>query len=361
MVLPEDPSIELLRDLLSGGGPDEELFRSAHLKLLEEMGGRVYLRGLVEISNNCRKNCFYCGLRRDNASIDRYSMRPMEIMGSLRRGYRLGLRSFLLQSGELLGEEHLEMVAGILRSCSSTMPGARMVLSLGELPEEIYDRLRIAGGHRYLLRIETSSPVLYGHFHPDDPLHSHGARLRALEYLRDSGWQTGTGVLIGLPGQTVEDLAEDILFMKRMDMDMVGMGPYIESPGTPLLERADEIFPAETRILLTLRMIALTRLALPGVNIAATTALQTLSVSGLERGLLAGANVVMPNLTPERYRESYNLYTGKTRVRDTPSEMIDDLRDRCLAIGRELSLYDPGDPPHFKERTGRGESPDDDR
>jgi biotin synthase len=361
LVLPEDPSLELLRDLLSGGGPDEVLFRSSHLKLLEEMGGQVYLRGLVEISNICRKNCFYCGLRRDNTYIDRYSMRPAEIMGSLRRGYRQGLRSFLLQSGEFLGEEHIEMVAGILRKCSSTMPGARMVLSLGELPEEIYDRLRKAGGHRYLLRIETSSPELYRHFHPDDPLHSHGSRLRALEYLRDSGWQTGTGVLIGLPGQTAADLAEDILFMKRMDMDMVGMGPYIESPDTPLLDRADEILPAETRTILTLRMIALARLALPGVNIAATTALQTLSNSGLERGLLAGANVIMPNLTPERYRESYSLYTGKTRAGDTPSEMMDALRVMCLAIGRELKLYDPGDPPHYRERTGRGGYPDDDR
>lgn len=341
-----------LARILEGRERDEDLFEAAHSKLLREIGRGVYLRGLVEISNICRKNCFYCGLRRDNSAVRRYSMTSEEIVRTLLDGYRLGLRSFLLQSGELLGREHIEMVEAVLRVCSKEMPGARMVLSLGELKESDFHRLQRAGAHRYLIRIETSSPVLYRRYHPDDGLHSHADRLRTLEYLRDSGWQTGTGVLIGLPGQCPGDLAEDLLFMKRMDMDMIGMGPYIESPGTPMA--GDTGVPSSSeRILLTLRMIALARLAIEGVNIAATTALQTLGDKCLERGLMAGANVVMPNLTPALYREDYNLYSGKVLVGDTPEEMIDMLRERCGVVGRELVMEDPGDPPHYASRMGR--------
>lgn len=350
MVLPEKPSRSFLKEMLEGTGPDEELFRSARRKLLEEMGAEVYLRGILEISNRCRKNCFYCGLRRDNLSVARYSMEPREITAALEEGYSLGLRSFLLQSGEMLGEGHIEMVAGVLEWCSSRIPDARMVLSLGELPEETFDMLRAAGGHRYLLRMETSSRDLYAACHPQDGLHSHVERLRALEYLRDTGWQTGTGVLIGLPGQSEWDLAGDLLFMREFDIDMVGMGPYIENGNTPFGKLRDRLRGREERTLLTLRMTALARLLLPGVNIAATTALQTIGDRGLERGLRSGANVVMPNLTPTRYRLNYNLYQGKTMVEDTPEEMLDTLKVRCARIGREVKLYHPGDPPHYSSR-----------
>lgn len=350
LVLPENPSRSLLKELLEGAGPDEELFGSARRKLLDEMGGEVYLRGIVEISNRCRKNCLYCGLRRDNRSVARYSMETGEIISALEEGYSLGLRSFLLQSGEMLGEGHLEMVAGVLEWCSSRIPDARMVLSLGELPEEAYDMLHTAGGHRYLLRMETSSRELYDACHPQDGLHSHGNRLKALEYLRDTGWQTGTGVLIGLPGQSERDLAGDLLFMREFDIDMVGMGPYIENRNTPFWNLRDRLRSREERTLLTLRMTALVRLLIPGVNIAATTALQTIGDLGLERGLLAGANVVMPNLTPGKYRLNYNLYEGKTVVEDTLQVMLDTLKDRCAGIGREVKLYHPGDPPHYRSR-----------
>lgn len=350
MVLPENPSRSLLEELLEGAGPDEELFRSARGKLLEEMGGEVYLRGIIEISNRCRKNCFYCGLRRDNRSVARYTMEPREIISALQEGYSLGLRSFLLQSGEMLGERHMEMVAGVLEWCSDRIPDARMVLSLGELPEEAFDRLRIAGGHRYLLRMETSSRDLYAACHPRDGLHSYGERLKALEYLRDTGWQTGTGVLIGLPGQSERDLAGDLLFMRDFDIDMVGMGPYIENGSTPFWKLRDRLRSGEERTLLTLRMTALARMLLPGVNIAATTALQTISDRGLERGLRAGANVVMPNLTPEKYRRNYNLYQGKTLVGDTLEEILETLKARCAGIGREVKLHHPGDPPRYRSR-----------
>lgn len=352
--LPETPTRAFLAGLLDGEGPDQHLFDAADARLRRDIGPWVYLRGLVEISNRCRKNCFYCGLRRDSASVDRYTIPPEEILEALEGGYRLGLRSFLLQSGEMLGKDHIETVARILRECSSVIPGSRMVLSLGELPPETYDMLREAGGDRYLLRIETSSPLLYRRYHPDDGVHSYRERLKALEYLRSSGWQTGTGVLTGLPEQSTEDLADDLLFMKGMDIDMIGMGPYIESPGTPMQDLFEGIPAPSVRTLRTLRMIALARLMIPGINIAATTALQTISPDGLERGLMAGANVVMPNLTPSRYRDNYDLYSGKTEVPDSPETMIEALRRRCGVIGRKIIMEDPGDPLHFLRRMEKG-------
>jgi len=342
-------SRERLRDILGAGGSHDALFAAAREALLDEPGDGVYLRGLVEVSNRCVKNCLYCGLRRERTDIRRYEMSGEEVKAALETGYRLGLRSFLLQSGELPGKAFTEKMAGILEWCSANLPGARMVLSMGELAPEDYDLLRKSGGHRYLLRIETSSAELYRRFHPNDPLHSHFRRIRALEYLRDSGWQTGTGVLIGLPGQNESHLADDLLFMKKINVDMVGMGPYVECPGTPVAE-ADDIPPVEKRVALTLRMIALARLTMPGINIAATTALQTLCPGGLEKGLMAGANVIMPNLTPGIYREDYDLYDGKVRVHDSPGEMLEIIRRACARTGRRLMLNDPGDPPHYRTR-----------
>ena len=339
-----------LVDCLEGKGPDRKLFDAADTILRKRVGSAVYLRGLVEISNRCRKNCLYCGLRRDNSLISRYSIPFEEIVVCLASGYSKGLRSFLLQSGELLGEKHIELIERILKWSMSNLPGVRMVLSVGELPFEEYDRLLHAGAHRYLLRIETSSPELYGNYHPRGEIHSYSARLKDLEYLRNSGWQTGTGVLIGLPGQTQEDLADDLVFMRDMDIDMIGMGPYIENRETPLWERMNELPSTDDRISLTLRMIALARLLMPRVNIAATTALQAVSSDGLERGLLAGANVVMPNLTPPAYRDNYDLYHGKTIVGDTFEEIIEDLNTRSSSIDRIVDISDPGDPLHFSDR-----------
>ncbi len=339
-----------LVNCLKGEGPDRNLFDAADTVLRKRVGPTVYLRGLVEISNKCRKNCFYCGLRKDNNSISRYTIPFEEIVDCLESGYSKGLRSFLLQSGELLGKRHIELIERVLKWSMSNLPDVKMVLSVGELRFEEYDRLLHAGAHRYLLRIEASSPELYSKYHPPDEIHSYQARLKNLEYLRNSGWQTGTGVLIGLPGQTEEDLADDLLFMRDMDIDMIGMGPYIENRKTPLWERMNELPSTDDRILLTLRMIALSRLLMPRVNIAATTALQTVSSDGLERGLLAGANVVMPNLTPPAYRENYNLYHGKAFVGDTFEEIIENLNRRSRSIERIVDISNPGDPLHFSDR-----------
>lgn len=335
---------------LEGGGPDSELFEAARAALLESAGSGVFLRGIIELSNNCRKNCFYCGLRRDNRNFSRYTIPFDEVVNVFESGYAKGLRSFLLQSGELLGASHIDYVERILRWVSRNLDGVRMVLSIGELPIGVLERFKKAGAHRYLLRIEASTPELYEMFHPDDGLHEYDDRLHSLKMIRASGWQTGTGVLIGLPGQTAENLADDLLFMKEMDIDMCGMGPYLEHEQTPLWNRRGELRQWEERELLTLRMISLLRLLLPTINIAATTALQTLDPDGLEKGLMAGANVVMPNLTPMKYRKDYNLYQGKVHVEDTLDEVLKILENRCSEIGRDVELGNPGDPLHFTNR-----------
>jgi biotin synthase len=252
-----------------------------------------------------------------------------------------------MQSGEISDTSHVNRVLEVLHWCSVEIPDSRIVLSLGEFPDEIYDRFREAGASRYLLRMESSQMGLYRKWHPED--HSYKARLKALEYLRDSGWQTGTGVLIGMPGQTADDLARDLLFMKNENIDMIGMGPYLENANTSMGSLEDPP-PRALRKQLTLRMIALARLMMPTVNIASTTALQTIDGHGLELGLQAGANVVMPNLTPLRYRENYNLYAGKIQVGDGIEEIMGYLEKLCRSIGRTLNLEDPGDPLHYRER-----------
>ncbi len=335
---------------LEGGEPDSELFEAARAALHKSAGSGVFLRGIIELSNNCRKNCFYCGLRKDNITFSRYTIPFDEVVSVLESGYAKGLRSFLLQSGELPGALHIDHVEKILRWVSGNLEGVRMVLSIGELPFGTLERLKGAGAHRYLLRIEASTEEFYERFHPDDGLHEYDDRLRSLQMIRASGWQTGTGVLIGLPGQTAENLADDLLFMKEIDIDMCGMGPYLEHEQTPLWNRRGELREWEEREILTLRMISLLRILLPTINIAATTALQTLDPEGLEKGLMAGANVVMPNLTPMKYRKNYNLYQGKVHVDDTLDGILKILENRCGAIGRNVELGNPGDPLHFTDR-----------
>jgi biotin synthase len=279
-----------------------------------------------------------------------------EVTDALEEGWAAGLRSFLIQSGESLGDSHIELVRAILGWTGDRWGDrVRMVLSLGELSPGVLDLLRKAGGHRYLLRIEASSRSLYRSLHPVDGLHGFDARLDCLEELKRSGWQTGSGVLIGVPRQTVGDLAGDLEFLRDADIDMCGMGPYIEHEDTPLYAERALVPPREARVALTLRMLALFRLMMPDVNMSATTALQTLDPEGLEKGMLAGANVFMPNLTPLEYRLDYNLYQGKTVVPDRIDQVLARMSARCAAIGRRVELDDPGDPRHFTRRAPSGD------
>ncbi|MDX9721964.1 MAG: [FeFe] hydrogenase H-cluster radical SAM maturase HydE [Myxococcota bacterium] len=346
---PNDPSrAELLAALR--GEQDERLFAEAHACLLREVGPGVFLRGLVEISNQCSKDCMYCGVRRSNRSVQRYCMPAPQLEAAIQQGYDAGLRSFVLQSGENLGKRFFELVLDCVRWVNARYgDSVRTVLSLGELSPAQLDTLKAAGAARYLLRIESSSASLYGRLHPQDAHHRFESRLACLRYLRESGWQTGTGVLIGVPGQSLEHLVDDLLFMRDFGIHMCGMGPYIEHSQTPLASLPPSFEPEE-RALLSLRMIALLRLLCPKLNIAATTALQTLLPDGLERGLMAGANVVMPNLTPLQYREGYLLYEGKVTLHDRFDDIVERLERRVSALGRVFCPSDPADPPAFQAR-----------
>jgi biotin synthase len=347
---------EDLEEALRGAHPvDSMLFGAAASVLARTLGPGVYVRGIVEVSNSCRKNCLYCGLRSGNTGLHRYRIPLREVTDALEEGWDAGLRSFLLQSGESLGDEHIDLVRAILRWTGDHWGDrVRMVLSLGELSPATLDLLRKAGGHRYLLRIEASSRSLYGKLHPGDGLHGYNARIDCLKELKRSGWQTGSGVLIGVPWQTTGDLADDLEFLRDADIDMCGMGPYIEHEDTPLYAERSLAPPREDRVALTLRMLALFRLMMPDVNMSATTALQTLDPAGLEKGMQAGANVFMPNLTPMKYRLDYNLYQGKTAVPDRIGQVLARMSARCAAIGRRVELDEPGDPLHFTRRTPAG-------
>ena len=269
--------------------------------------GETLLRGLVECSNICAKDCRYCGIRRSNRNVPRYRMETAEVRECVERIRQAGFSAVAFQGGETESEGNSAYYEEILAGCR----GLEVTLSLGEQEEAVYRRWREAGALRYLLRIETSNRELYARLHPAGC--SFDRRVQCIRTLKRLGYVTGTGVMIGLPGQTVEDLAADIVFFADMDVDMVGMGPWIRHPAAALSD-AGAVSP-ERAFSLSLRMIALARLYLHSVNIVSSTALGMLGgENGGESGIAAGANVLMPNFTPARYRDAYDLYPGKADV-----------------------------------------------
>ena len=331
--------------------PDaQELFAAAYAVKVREVGRTVSFRGLVECGNVCEKNCFYCGIRKGNAKVRRYRMEADEILREAEWAFRAGYGSLVLQSGELTGEAHTAFIEGILRRVHAVAGEAfGITLSLGEQTEETYRRWREAGAHRYLLRIETSNPALYAKLHPAD--HSWARRRECLRTLRRQGYQVGSGVLAGLPGQTMDDLAADIEFFAAEDLDMIGMGPYIPHGDTPLGKDVPWTSEAAAkRLELGLRLIAVTRLHLHDVNIAAATALQALDPEGREKGLLAGANVIMPNVTDVAYRADYQLYAGKPCLNENSTLCRGCLERRIAAIGETINWNRRGDSPHWEGR-----------
>ena len=329
--------------------PDPKpLFEAARSLRRSVVGGGVALRGLVEISNICEKNCYYCGIRRDNRNPKRYSMDAGEILAAAGWAHEAGYGSIVIQGGERRGEAWTGFIEGILREIHTAFGDKLGVtISLGEQTEETYARWLEAGAHRYLLRIETSNQSLYAKLHPGD--HSWEKRLNCLRTLKRLGYQTGSGVMCALPGQTIEDLAEDIAFFAAEDLDMIGMGPYIPHAETPMAgwSGAGELGAAR-RLDLGLRMIAATRLHLHDVNIAAATALQALAPDGRERGVLAGANVIMPNVTPRRYRAEYDLYEGKPCLGEEAAQCRGCLERRLAGIGEKILWNRRNDPLHAR-------------
>jgi len=333
---------------------ENELFhRSATLKQAY-VGNNVYLRGLIELSNICEKDCYYCGIRCSNRQVHRYRLTHEEVMSTLLFAHEKGFGSVAIQSGERSSPTFVRQIDKILRDAKKVTGGEiGITLSCGEQTKETYRRWFESGAERYLLRIESSSEKLYGKLHPADEKHSYGRRIRALEALKETGYQTGTGVMIGLPFQTVVDLADDLLFMKQMDIDMCGMGPYIEHAATPLWEDRHQLLPLNERLRLSLRMIALLRILMPDINIAATTALQAIEKEGREKAIRIGANVLMPNITPARYRDDYFLYENKPLTARNDEEELDYLEERLQAIGHRIGYHHKGNSPRYKKRTGR--------
>lgn len=344
--------LDAIKQLLSSEGQQEKnLIRRGLEVKLAHLDNYVHLRGLIEFGNVCEKNCLYCGLRRGNGKIARYALSDEEVLSCARLAKDLGYGSVALQSGERSDPEFVDRVERLVREIKKIDGGSLgITLSLGEQTEETYRRWFDAGAHRYLLRIESSNEELYYRIHPHDDKHSFRRRLDCLDILKSTGYQTGTGVMVGLPYQTVDHLAADLLFFKRMDVAMVGLGPYIPHPDTPLYRLKDLVPPAEERMRMTLKMIAILRIMMPGINMVAATANQTIDPQGREKAIMAGANVIMPNLTPGEYRESYFIYPDKACVKDRPEQCSTCLDIRMAAIGHKILYNAWGDSLAFTKK-----------
>ncbi len=290
-------------------------------------GSGVYVRGLIEFTNYCRNDCYYCGIQRSNRKIERYRMTKEEILECCREGYRLGFRTFVLQGGEDLYYTD-ERMADIVRAVHGKYPDCAVTLSLGERSYDSYKLLREAGADRYLLRHETADRELYGKLHP--PEMSFDERRQCLYDLKKLGYQAGAGFMVGAPGQTVEDIAEDLVFLKELEPHMAGIGPFIPHHDTRYAEE-----PAGS-VERTLLLLSIVRILLPKVLLPATTALGTMDEKGREKGLAAGANVVMPNLSPLRNRKQYELYDNKICTGEEAAEGIGDLARRVERTGYHL-------------------------
>ena len=313
--------VELLRN------NSEDLFLAADEVRKEVVGDEVHLRALIEFSNICRCNCFYCGLRSENKNADRYRMSENEIFDLAEKAVSYGYRTIVMQSGEDAFYT-AEILADILKKIKCLKPEPAITLSIGERSYEDYKILKDAGADRFLLRIETTDRNLYKKLHPNM---DYDNRIRCLKDLKKLGYEVGTGSLIGLPNQTLESIADDILFFKEIGADMIGVGPFIPHKETPLKNEANGDF------WLALKVMALTRIILPDINIPATTAMETLNPNGRIIALNSGANVVMPNVTSTEYRAKYEIYPGKICINENPEQCFGCISGKIKAIGRTIS------------------------
>ncbi|HPB04721.1 MAG TPA: [FeFe] hydrogenase H-cluster radical SAM maturase HydE [Prolixibacteraceae bacterium] len=340
---------DIVRLLLSDGDDRQQLFLKAREVKLREVGDKVYFRGLIEYSNVCSKNCFYCGIRKSNKKVSRYTLTDKEVLDAAAFAHAEKFGSIVIQAGEVSSETHIARIERLILAIKELSHGELgITLSLGEQTHETYSRWFSAGAHRYLLRIETSDKNLYQELHPSD--HRFDVRLSCLHFLKQIGYQVGTGVMIGLPFQTVEHLADDLLFMQHFDVDMVGMGPYIEHADTPLFQCNNLSWDLQQRFSMSLKMVAILRLLMKDINIAATTALQAIDPLGREKAIDAGANIVMPNITPGKYRNDYLLYENKPCVDEEPDQCLGCLDARLSLVNSKIGYGEWGDSHHFSLR-----------
>ena len=304
------------------------LQKKAQQTTIDRFGNAVFIRGLIEISNRCRNNCLYCGIRKGNTMVSRYALSRETILSCCREGHALGFRTFVLQGGEDLSQTD-DWVTETVSAVRKEFPDCAITLSLGEKSKEAYQRFFEAGANRYLLRHETFNETHYQELHPSEMSRNH--RLQCLQWLKDIGYQTGTGIMVGSPGQSIDHLVEDLLFIERFHPEMIGIGPFIPHAETPFANK-----PAGS-IKLTLKLLSILRLMHPSALIPATTALASLSSDGRERGILAGANVVMPNLSPSSVREKYSLYNQKAAFGSEAAEGLKLLEEQLNKIGYTIS------------------------
>jgi biotin synthase len=316
-----------LKALIETSEYDEALRVQADKVRQEFYGTEVYVRGLIEFTNYCKNNCYYCGIRRDNKNAERYRLSREEILACCKEGYRLGFRTFVLQGGED-GYYTDKMICELVSQIKENHPDCAVTLSIGEKSRESYLAYYKAGADRYLLRHETASDSHYRKLHPDSM--SLDNRKKCLYNLRDIGYQVGSGFMVGSPYQQSENLVEDLRFLQDLKPDMIGIGPYITHKDTPFCNQTNGSLE------LTLRLISILRLLFPYALIPATTALGTIHPQGREMGLKAGANVVMPNLSPTAVRELYSLYENKICTGEEAAQCRGCLERRVEAAGYKI-------------------------
>lgn len=324
--LNSDEMLELLNGL--DDSTTAYLHSKAHEKLLSTYGNKVFMRGLIEFTNYCKSNCAYCGIRRENKKADRYRLDNETILACCEEGYRLGYRTFVLQGGEdpYYTDEKIVTLVEVIKS---NFPDCAITLSIGEFPKESYQKFKDAGADRYLLRHETNNKDLYKALHPGM---SYENRRRCLYDLKAIGYQVGAGFMVGLPNQTKEDYVSDLMFLKEFQPEMIGIGPFIPQSDTPLADASAGTME------MTCILLSLIRLLLPKVLLPATTALGSLNGTGREKGLKAGANVVMPNLSPTNVRDKYALYDGKICTGDEAADCRSCIERRINSAGFEVDM-----------------------
>lgn len=314
---------------LNTNGPSEEITNAAFAEREKYYGKKVFMRGLVEFTNYCKNNCYYCGIRNGNKNTQRYRLTKEEILSCCKEGDRLGFSTFVLQGGEDLYFTDKRM-CDIIYSIKSEFPDCAVTLSIGEKSKETYKAYKDAGADRYLLRHETACDIHYAKLHPKEMLLSE--RKKCLYTLRELGFQVGAGFMVGTPYQSVDTLCEDLLFLKDLQPHMVGIGPFIPHKDSEFFNKPK----GSTE--LTLTMLALTRLMLPKVLLPATTALASVDDEGRNRGFMVGANVVMPNLSPPQVREKYNLYDNKKSFGDEAAQGLEALKQSVENAGLEVDM-----------------------
>ena len=317
---------EKIIEILNDDSRNEWLFSLADQVRHDFVGDEVHLRGLIEFSNICRCQCKYCGLRSPNKAIERYRIEPDEIVRYANKAVEMGYKTIVLQSGE---DEYFsrDIMCDIIKRIKKY--DVALTLSIGERSYDDYKAFKDSGADRYLIRIETTDKNLYKQMHPNMSFEN---RLRCLKDLKELGYEVGTGCLVGLPNQTLESLADDILFFKEIDADMVGIGPFIAHNQTPLKDVPNGNF------ILALKVMALTRILLKNINIPATTAMETLNPNGRIIALKSGANVVMPNVTTTEYRKKYEIYPNKICINENPEQCRGCIEGKIKSIGRTIAL-----------------------